>query len=130
MKRIVTGSLVVAAAACAGGPAADGRAPLPDWRGPAVHCRHLGDRGLEVELMAPTAGHELELAGVDVVGTCAEVQLVHRLPTADFVAQVLTTQRLVVPAERLADATVVMLWIASPTVDQGARRLAITTARP
>ena len=48
----------VAAAACTGHPApvANDAFGWPDWRGPAVHCRHLGDGGRAVERSAPTPG--------------------------------------------------------------------------
>lgn len=129
MKRLVAGSVMVAAA-CAGSPATPGGLPLPDWRGPAVHCRHLGDGGLEVELVAPTAGHAFELGEVARSPGRADVHLRHRPPTADLVAQVIMPLRLVVPAERLLGARCVAIWIASPAVDAGAERLAIAVARP
>jgi hypothetical protein len=110
--------------ACAGGAAGN---PAPDWRGPAVHCRHLGDRGLAIELVAPTAGHRFELASVEVRGEHADVVCRHQAPKADFVAQVVTTHRLEVAAAQLGDARSVWIRIAS---DPDPARLAIATARP
>ena len=127
MKRTVVGSVMVAAA-CAGSPAVPAGPIWPDWRGPAVHCRHLGDGGLEVELVAPTAGHAFELGDVACADGRAEVRLRHAAPTADFVAQVITPHRIVVPAERLAEARVVTIWITSDRAP--AAQLAIATARP
>jgi hypothetical protein len=103
--------------------------PYPDWRGPAVHGKHLGDRGLEIELVAPTGGHEFEVSDVtrSADGQRAEVRCVHRKPTADFVTQAITPHRLTVPAAKLGDARVVSVFVTS---GKDAPRLAFATARP
>jgi len=129
VKHLALGSAIVVGA-CASGPAPGPGLPLPDWRGPAVHCRHLGDGGLEVELVAPTAGHRIELVAVQSVEAGGvEVVLRHALPTADFVAQVVTPLCVTVPAERLGAARWVAVRIASAAAD-AATQLAIATARP
>ncbi|HEX6812744.1 MAG TPA: hypothetical protein VF384_14045, partial [Planctomycetota bacterium] len=77
MRRTLRFAPCLLAAACAGGgPAA--AALVPDWSGPAVHGRHLGDGGLEVELVAPTAGHAFELRLVESSGERADLHFVHR----------------------------------------------------
>lgn len=124
MKRALAGFL---AAACAGSPKPAGL-PLPDWRGPAVQHRHLGDGGLEVELTAPTGGHGLDLATVVAANGRADVHLLHRGPRGDFNTQVITPLRVTVPAERLGDARAVVVWITPP--DGAAEQLALATARP
>ena len=130
MKRVVAGSVVAAAAACAGTPAPQPGMLLPDWRGPAVHCRHLGDGGLEVELVAPTAGQRFELLRVQPGDGCVEVVLRHEPAAADrLVAQVVTPLRVTVAPAQLGDAHVVAIRIAPPAADSAAR-LAIVTARP
>lgn len=111
------------AAACAGPAAAAGD---PDWRGAPVHLRHLGDGGVEVEFVAPTAGHAFALRDVVRAGARAEVVCEHAPPTADFVAQVVSPLRLVVPAARLGDATAVAVVIA----EGGRTALALVSARP
>lgn len=111
--------------ACASDPAT--MTLLPDWSGPPVHCRHRGDGGLDLELLAPTAGHVFSMRSVDVAEGRADVRLEHREPTADFVAQVVTPLVVHVPAERLGDARAVCVWVAR---DGGPERLALTTARP
>lgn len=128
MKRAMVGAVMVAAA-CAGSPGAPVGLPLPAWRGPAVHCRHLGDGGLEVELVAPTAGHSFELADVVAAGERADVTFRYGLPTAAVVAQVVTPLRLVVPADRLAASRVVTIWIRSGG-EAAVAQMAIATARP
>jgi hypothetical protein len=111
---------------CSCGPS-HGDGPLPDWRGPAVHCRHAGDGGLTVELTAPTAGHRFELKDVVARERRVDVVCSHTPPQADFVAQVVTEHRLDVAAERLGDARVVWVWVASGGAEP---KLAIATARP
>lgn len=111
------------ASACVGPASAAGD---PDWRGAPVHLRHLGDGGVEVEFVAPTAGHAFALRDVVRAGARAEVVCEHAPPTADFVAQVVSPLRLVVPAARLGDAAVVAVVIA----DGGRTALALVSARP
>lgn len=128
MRRAAVGALGFLAA-CAT-PADSSMTEEPTWRGPAVHCRHLGDRGLEVELVAPTAGHAFELVAVRSEGHRAEVDLVHRLPAGDaFVAQVVTSLRVQIGPERLGTAKVVSIRIVPPFADS-AIQIALVTARP
>lgn len=119
------GGILVAAlaAACAG---ADGSRRDPDWRGAPVHARHLGDRAIEVEYVAPTAGHAFTLRDVRRDGERAELVFEHVPPTADLVAQVVTPIRVEVAAERLGDAAVVTVVI----VEGGRSALALIAARP
>lgn len=111
--------------ACAGSAART--EPLPDWRGPVVHCRHLGDRGLSVELTAPTAGHSFQLVDVSTNGERADARFTWRGPQADLVAQVVTPHRIDIPAERLGNARAVWIWVANGSAVE---QLAIATARP
>ncbi|MEO6595668.1 MAG: hypothetical protein ABIP94_13020 [Planctomycetota bacterium] len=104
-------ALVLSAAACACG--AKTMETLPDWSGPPLQVKSLADGGLELELMAPTAGHTFELGHVEIVGERASVQLVHGTPGAAFVAQVLTPLRVTVPAGRLAAARRVSVHVAT-----------------
>jgi hypothetical protein len=106
---------------------------LPNWSGPAVHARHLGDRGLEVELVAPSAGHSFELCSVEISTNRVDLHFVHRTPGEAFVAQVVTPLRVTVDAARLGEARAVFVWIATvagtespPPADQ----LALVLARP
>jgi hypothetical protein len=124
-RRWLTALPLVGFGACAGSAART--EPLPDWRGPVVHCRHLGDRGLSVELTAPTAGHAFQLVDVQVNGERADVHFTHRGPQAELVAQVVTPHRIDVRAERLGNARAVWIWVAS---GGAAEQLAIATARP
>lgn len=119
----------VAAAACAGNPApvANDTFGWPDWRGPVVQCRHLGDGGLAVEMLAPTAGHGFKLLRVEPRSGGVDVVCAHALPTADFVAQVITPHVLEVPAAQLGEARAVAVHV---TGADGATRLALVTARP
>lgn len=112
------------AAACAG--PTPPHAGEPDWRGAPVHVRHRGDGSLEIEFVAPTAGHEVALRSVARTGARADVVLAHQPPRADFVAQVVTPLRVVVPAAELGDAAVVAVRIA----DGASAFLAVMTARP
>lgn len=112
-------------AACAG--PADQPPGTPDWRGAPVHLRHLGDGGIEVEYVAPTAGHALALRDVARAGDQATVTFVHTAPDpANFVAQVVTPLRVAVPNGPLGDAVVVAVHI----VDGSRDALAILAARP
>lgn len=119
----------VAAAACTGNPApvANDGFGWPDWRGPVVQCRHLGDGGLAVELVAPTAGHSFQLLRVESREGGVDVVCAHALPTADIVAQVVTPHVLEVPAVQLGSARAVAVHV---TGADGAMRLALVTARP
>lgn len=99
----------------------------PDWHGPVVQCRHLGDGGLAVELIAPTAGHTFSLLRVEPRQGGVDVVCAHTLPKADFVAQVVTTHTVEVPAERLGAVRAVAVYV---TQADGGRWLALTTARP
>ncbi len=85
--------------------------PLPNWSGPPLEVKSLANRGLELELMAPTAGHTFEVCAVDTRGAVAEVHLLHRTPGDAFVAQVLTPLRVTIPAERFGGARRVQVWI-------------------
>lgn len=119
------GLLALGLAGCAG-PAAPPQ-PTPDWRGAPVHLRHLGDGGIEVEFVAPTAGHALALREVARAGAQATATFVHRAPDpAVLVAQVVTPLRVAVPAGSLGDAAVVAVRI----VDGERDALAILAARP
>lgn len=130
MKRVVPGSVVVVAAACAGGAPTMPGLPLPDWRGSAVNCRHLGDGGIEVEMVAPTAGFRLDfLSAQPADGNGASVVLQETRPTADFVAQVITPLRVTVPAERLGAAAWVAVYIV-PFGADSAVQLAVAMSRP
>jgi len=99
----------------------------PDWRGPVVQCRHLGDGGLAVELIAPTAGHQFALRRVEPRQGGVDVVCVHTPPKADFVAQVITPHTIEVPAARLGAARAVAVYV---TQADGGTALALTTARP
>lgn len=99
----------------------------PDWRGPAVQCRQLGDGGLAVDLIAPTAGHTFALLRVEPRQGGVDVVCAHTPPKADFVAQVVTTHTVEVPAERLGAARAVAVHVAQANGDTW---LALTTARP
>ncbi|MBL8735466.1 MAG: hypothetical protein JNL12_03495 [Planctomycetes bacterium] len=99
----------------------------PDWRGPVVQCRHLGDGGLAVDLIAPTAGHTFALLRVEPRQGGVDVVCAHTPPKADFVAQVITPHTIEVPAERLGAVRAVAVYV---TQVDGGTRLALTTARP
>lgn len=119
--------LALAASACNCSPDPN-MLPHPDWNGPAVHARHRGDRGLDVELVAPTGGHTFALGEVVMGPYHVEVRFTHQLPTKGaMVTQVVTPHRVEVPAARLGDARTVTVWIAT---DAGPLRLALATARP
>lgn len=130
--RRATVAAALAAAACANSKLADAR---PDWNGPPLAVTNRADGGLQLELLAPTAGHTFELRDVvrDGAGT-ADVQLLHRTPGDAFVAQVVTPLPLGVPAERLAGCHRVRLWIDTRqgTDDERAApaRLAFVLLRP
>lgn len=99
----------------------------PDWRGPVVQCRHLGDGGLAVELIAPTAGHTFSLLRVEPRPGGVDVVCAHTPPRADFVAQVITPHAIEVPAAQLGAARAVAVYV---TQADGGSWLALTTARP
>jgi hypothetical protein len=122
-RKLVVGLSGLALSACAGSPAEPSQ---PDWQGPPVACRELGDRGLAIELTAPTGGHQFALVDVVASGETADVNLVHRRPTADFVTQVVTAHRVDVASQQLGLATQVRVWISS---DGGPRQLAATLGR-
>ena len=107
---------------------------VPDWSGPAVNGRHLGDRGLEVELVAPTGGHSFELSLVESSPDSVFVDLhfVHRTPGNTFQAQVVTPLRVTVEGTRLGDARAVFVWIATaePGAEPSPEKLAMALARP
>jgi len=107
---------------------------VPDWSGPAVHARHLGDRGLEVELVAPTGGHSFDLCLVERPAGAVFVDLhfVHHTPGDTFQAQVVTPLRVTVDGTRLGDARAVFVWIATaePGVEPSPEKLAMALARP
>jgi hypothetical protein len=116
--------------ACAGGAAVQPEMMnYPDWRGPAVHGKHLLDRGFEVELVAPTGGHEFELVDVtrSADGRRAEVRCRHKKPVADFVTQVITPHRQTIAAARLGDTSTVSVFVQTGSEPM---RLALCTARP
>jgi hypothetical protein len=114
-------SVVVAACAGSAGLGVD-----PDWRGAPVHVRHLGDGSVEVEYVAPTAGHAFALRDVRRVGSRADLVFAHANPTLDAVALVVTPMRVIVPADRLGDAATVAVVIA-----EGERSaFALVAARP
>jgi hypothetical protein len=104
-------------------------ADVPNWSGPAVHAKHLGDRGLEIELVAPTAGHAFELRDVQLAAGRTDLHFVHRTPENTFVAQVVTPLRVTVPPERLGEARAVFVWVASEP-PRRPEELAIAVARP
>ena len=108
-------------------PVASESLEWPDWRGPAVQCRHLGDGGLAVELIAPTAGHTFALLRVEPRQGGVDVVCAHTPPEADFVAQVVTTHTIDVPADRLGAVRAVAVYV---TQADGDPQLALTTARP
>jgi len=123
---------VVLAAACANEPPVK-HEPLPDWSGPPLQITSRGDRGLELEMTAPTAGHSLEVRTVEQGPNGAAVHLLHRTPGDAFVAQVLTKLPVRIDAERLARARRVSVWIATAAGPSGApadERLAFVVARP
>lgn len=107
---------------------------VPDWSGPAVNGRHLGDGGLEVELVAPTGGHsfELWLADRPKDADFVDLHFVHHTPGDTFQAQVVTPLRVTVDAARLGDARAVFVWIASaePGAEPSPEKLAMALARP
>ena len=125
MRAVVCLALV--AAACQGSPNQN-MLPYPDWNGPAVHARHRGDRGLDVELVAPTGGHTFALGEVVMGPYAVELRFTHELPpSGSVVTQAITTHRVEVPAARLGDARTVTVWIATAG---GPLRMALATARP
>lgn len=83
----------------------------PAWSGPPLAVTSRADRGLQVELQAPTLGHVFELRAVVQGGDTADVELVHRTAGDSFQAQVVTPLAVVVPAERLGDCKRVRVWV-------------------
>lgn len=125
MRAVVL--LALAATACNSSPTPN-MLPYPDWNGPAVHARHRGDRGLDVELVAPTGGHSFALGEVVMGPYAVELRFQHALPPAgSLVTQVITPHRIEVPASRLGDARTVTVWVATAG---GPQRMALATARP
>lgn len=122
-------SMAVVATSCAGGPDTADMLPYPDWRGPVVHVRHRGDRGLEVEMTAPSGGHQFVLRDVvlSADGQRADARFSHRTPTAAGVTQALVRHRLEVAPTQLGDARVVCVWVAR---DDQPAQLAVATSRP
>jgi len=119
--------LPLVAAACNSSPNLT-MLPYPDWNGPAVHARHRGDRGLDVELVAPTGGHTFDLREVVTGPYAVELRFAHQRPAVDaIVTQAVTTHRVEVPAARLGDARTVTVSVAT---DGGPLRMALATARP
>ena len=119
-------ALLGALSACAGSDA-HATMHLPDWRGPAVLCRHLADGAMQIEMVVPTGGHQLALREVRRDGGVAVVQVDYAPPAGELVTQVITTLRLDVPAAQLGDATVVLVEVQAAGA---AVRLAVATARP
>ncbi|MBX3464569.1 MAG: hypothetical protein KF830_15475 [Planctomycetes bacterium] len=99
-------------AACAAPPAAGG-ATMPDWSGPPLQVTSRTDGGLELVLLAPTAGHTFALHAVTIADGCADVDLRHATPGDVLVAQVVTPLPLVVPAAQLAGCRRIRLWVAT-----------------
>lgn len=124
MKRCLPFVLCLFAVACACEPEVQKTPPplanppepvknesLPNWSGPSLEVKSLANRGLELELMAPTAGHSFEVRAVEVKGTVATVHMLHRTPGDAIVAQVLTPLRVTIPAERFGGARRIEVWI-------------------
>jgi hypothetical protein len=109
MRRFAGAGMLLAAACACGNPTMQER--QPDWSGPPLQVTSRADRGLDLELLAPTAGHAFELRSVVQAEGSADVQLVHRTPGGAYTAQVITPLSIVVPAERLADCRRVRLWV-------------------
>ena len=121
MKLPASLALVVFAAACRNDPPVKHEPPppaqsepLPEWSGPPLQVTSRADRGLDLELTAPTAGHAFELRSIDAVGGgVACVLLLHRTPGDAFVAQVLTPLRVRIDADRLGAARRIEIRIAT-----------------
>jgi hypothetical protein len=124
--------MLLAAACACGNPTMQER--QPDWSGPPLQVTSRADRSVQLELLAPTAGHAFEVRAVVPADGTAEVQLVHRTPGAAFTAQVITPLPLVVPADRLADCRRVRIWITtlhgSDDASEPPARLAFVLLRP
>lgn len=119
------------AVACASEPAVNHH-PLPDWSGPPLQVIARADRGVDVELQAPTGGHRFELQRIDRAGDTVDLRLLHRTPGDAFVTQVITPLRVEVPAAELAGARWVRIRIATAAGAAGAPgsdRLAFVFAR-
>jgi len=76
-----------------------------------VHARGTQAGDLRIEMVVPTADHSLTLASVTPNGRSADVLLRYAEPTGDFVAQVVTTLSVDVPASALADARAVAIRV-------------------
>ena len=127
MRRAALLTLVLAGVGCSTTSSNPAMLPHPDWNGPAVHVRHRADRGLDIELVAPTGGHQFLLQEVVMGPYHVELRCSHRKPTADVVTQVITTHKVEVPAERLGNARVITVTVAT---DGGPVQLALASARP
>lgn len=106
--------------------------PLPDWSGPPLQVIARADRGIDVELQAPTGGHRFELVRVDRAGDAADVHFLHRTPGDAFVTQVITPLRVGVPAGELGGVRRVRILIATAEGAGGAvggERLAFVLLR-
>lgn len=117
----------VSLSACAGSDATMSM-HLPDWSGPAVSCTHRPDGAMTVEMTVPTGGHQLALTDVTRDGAAATVHVDYAPPTGDMVPQVITTLRVEVPAERLGDATAVLVEVCAAPAERP--HLAVATSRP
>lgn len=114
MRRLLFSAMLLCAACACGSPTTMPEAKpeaKPDWSGPPLQVTSLADRGLRLELLAPTSGHMFDLRAVVQAADGADVQLVHRTPGDAIVAQVITPLSIEVPAERLAEARRVRVWI-------------------
>lgn len=111
MRRASIAAMLLAAACACGDPAM--RARQPDWSGPPLAVTSRADRGVQLELLAPTAGHAFELRAVVAADGIADVHTVHRTPGEAFTAQVITPLPLVVPPDRLAGCRCIRIWIST-----------------
>ncbi|MBL8729948.1 MAG: hypothetical protein JNM25_16105 [Planctomycetes bacterium] len=132
MRRSSIAAMLLAAACACGDPVM--REPQPDWSGPPLAVTSRADRGLQLELLAPTAGHSFELRAVVQADGTADVQTVHRTPGAAFTAQVITPLPLLVPPDRLADCRRIRVWVTTlhgaDDVREPAAQLAFVLRRP
>ena len=117
----------VSLAACAGSDPVMSM-HLPDWSGPGLSCAHRPDGAMTVEMTVPTGGHQLTLVDVGRDGAAATGRVDYAPPTGDMVPQVITTLRVEVPAERLGDATAVLVEVRAAGGDRP--HLAVATSRP
>lgn len=112
--------------ACASGGHAAGD-DQPDWQGPPVQARHLDDGSMRVIMTVPTGGHALDLVEVQRNGQRGDVLLRLKIPTGDFVTQVVTELPVDVPLADLEGVGKVRVWIAH---DGAESRLALVLPRP